>query len=538
MLDVKHLAEHCGFGEFKDRAIRDVLVIGINDRKLQKRLFDEDDLSVAKAEKMIVNQELSLDRTQFLRTDDNRRSNVVARLGRKPDRVQRRSNFRNRSRSRSRSFSRNRSGNRYDDRSNASGREFLCSYCKKKGHIRKYCYKLRNNSPRKPKSSVKFVDSPKPKLSEPSTSGLFKRLKEDMQTDSEDESPCLLISAVNKINTPCYVDLKIQNKRITMEIDCGSAESVISESLFLRNFKSIPVKACNKNLVVIDGKKLKVLGKVEVSVQLGESYGKLSLVILRCENDFVPLMGRTWLDIFYAGWRDVFVRPTTTTDYIKAINDDDKVTDLKSKFPKVFDGDLSNPIIGYKGDLVLKDNTPIFRKAYEVPLRLRQKVLEHLDGLEKDGIITPIDASEWASPVVVVIKKNQDIRLVIDCKVTINKVIVPNTYPLPLAQDLFATLAGSKVFCSLDLTGAYTQLLLSDRSKKIMIINTIKGLYAYNRLPQGASSSASIFQKVMDQVLQGLENVSCYLDDVLISGKDMEDCKNKLYLVLERPILK
>lgn len=131
-------------------------------------------------------------------------------------------------------------------------------------------------------------------------------------------------------------------------------------------------------------------------------------------------------------------------------------------------------------------------------------------------------------------KKNQDIRLVIDCKVSINKVIVPNSYPLPLAQDLFATLAGSKVFCSLDLTGAYTQLLLSKRSRKFMIINTIKGLYAYNRLPQGASSSASIFQKVMDQVLQDLENVSVYLDDVLIAGKDYEDCKRKLYLVLER----
>ena len=67
-----------------------------------------------------------------------------------------------------------------------------------------------------------------------------------------------------------------------------------------------------------------------------------------------------------------------------------------------------------------------------------------------------------------------------------------------------------------------------------MIINTNKGLYAYNRLPQGASSSASIFQKVMDQVLQGLEFVTCYLDDVLIAGKDYADCKKKLLLVLDR----
>lgn len=107
-------------------------------------------------------------------------------------------------------------------------------------------------------------------------------------------------------------------------------------------------------------------------------------------------------------------------------------------------------------------------------------------------------------------KKNNDIRLVIDCKVSINKAIITNTYPLPSAQDLFAGLAGSKVFCSLDLEGAYTQLSLSERSRQFMVINTIKGLYTYNRLPQGASSSASIFQKVMDQILQGIEYVYCY----------------------------
>lgn len=111
---------------------------------------------------------------------------------------------------------------------------------------------------------------------------------------------------------------------------------------------------------------------------------------------------------------------------------------------------------------------------------------------------------------------------------------MPNTYPLPLAQDIFASLAGSKVFCSLDLTGAYTQLKLSKRSRKYVVINTEKGLYTYNRLPQGASSSAAVFQQVMDQVLKGLENVSVYLDDVLIAAKTFRECLDKVVQVLER----
>lgn len=149
-------------------------------------------------------------------------------------------------------------------------------------------------------------------------------------------------------------------------------------------------------------------------------------------------------------------------------------------------------------------------------------------------MITPVQTSEWASPVIVLIKKNSQIRLVVDCKVSVNKLIIPNTYPLPVAQDLVAQLSGCKVFCALDLEGAYTQLSLSEKSRRFMVINTIKGLYTYNRLPQGASSSAAIFQQIMERILVGIEHISVYQDDVLIAGKGFEDCKKKLYTVLER----
>lgn len=65
-------------------------------------------------------------------------------------------------------------------------------------------------------------------------------------------------------------------------------------------------------------------------------------------------------------------------------------------------------------------------------------------------------------------------------------------------------------------------------------MNTMKGFYTYNSLPQGASSSVSIFQQVMDKVLEGLENVSCYLDNVLIAGKSLEEYYDIMLLVLNR----
>lgn len=535
VIAVKVLAEQCGFGTFKDRAIRDLLVIGVYNRDIQKRLCDEDDLSAARAEKLILNHEISNFRTSVLKDDDDQNTSIVARLGRKEVRSRSKQRYRGRSKSgnRSVSFSPRHKQRRYGDRRYDSEKPtYSCSFCKKTGHTRKFCYKLHGRGQRS--ADVKFLGSPKKSTSATTSgSGNFKR---PVYTDDEDDEdlPCMMISSINRINEACYVEVSVEKSVLTMEIDCGSAETVISEELFLRNFKHIKLSPCNKKLAVIDGKRLKVLGKISVPVHLKGRRQQLCMIVLRCENDFMPLMGRTWLDCFYEGWRNIFSNSGIQNENIHKIDEEHVVDELKSKFSSVFDGDFSTPIVGYEGDLVLKDDKPIFRKAYGVPLRLRDKVIEHLDSLERDGVITPIETSEWASPVVIVMKKDQSIRLVIDCKVSINKVIIPNTYPLPVAQDLFASLSGSKVFCSLDLAGAYTQLLLSKASKKFMVINTIKGLYVYNRLPQGASSSASIFQKVMDEVLHGLEDVFCYLDDVLIAGKDWEDCQRKLYLVLER----
>ncbi|XP_055594646.1 uncharacterized protein LOC129745545 [Uranotaenia lowii] len=329
VLSVKFLAELCNFGDFKQRAIRDVLVMGIKDPKLRKKLFDEEDLTAVKAEKIIVNQELAWDRTQKLENSETNRVSVVARLGRNRDYQPNKSSYRSRSRSssfnRSASFSEPR-----DERGNNKFRTkpvFLCTFCNRKGHTKAYCYRRKNKSPRVRRSSVKFVDSPKS-----TSSGLFKRLKKDLQSDSEEDLSCMKIASINKINEPCYIDVLVENKFIKMELDCGSAESVISEKQYLKYFKFLSLKQCSKRLVVIDGKRLNILGRVDALVILNGSQHRLSLVILRCDNDFVPLMGRSWMDVFYAGWRDTFIKPQMSDETIHALKDMEMVEEIKS-FP-------------------------------------------------------------------------------------------------------------------------------------------------------------------------------------------------------------
>jgi len=75
---------------------------------------------------------------------------------------------------------------------------------------------------------------------------------------------------------------------------------------------------------------------------------------------------------------------------------------------------------------------------------------------------------------------------------------------------------------------------LAEECRDLVVLNTHKGLYRYNRLPFGVASAPAIFQKVMDTILQGLPNVFCYLDDILITGATQIEHLSNLEQVLQR----
>ena len=177
---------------------------------------------------------------------------------------------------------------------------------------------------------------------------------------------------------------------------------------------------------------------------------------------------------------------------------------------------------------------PKFHKARPVPYALKPAVEAKLDELIAQGILVPVNYSEWASPLVLVPKADKSARICGDYKVTINQYLDIDKYPLPTPQDLFATLSGGKFFTTLDLKNACQQMIVDEDSRKYLTVNTSKGLFQYTRLPYGVARAPSIFPNAMDQILQDLEGVICYLDDILISGKDEGQHLERLDAVLSR----
>ena len=101
-------------------------------------------------------------------------------------------------------------------------------------------------------------------------------------------------------------------------------------------------------------------------------------------------------------------------------------------------------------------------------------------------------------------------------------------------EELFTALAGGKLFSKLDLSHAYLQIPLDESSRRYVTINTHKGLFEYLRLPFGVASAPSIFQRVMENLLQGIPRVCVYLDDILVTGATSEEHLANLEQVLQR----
>ena len=180
------------------------------------------------------------------------------------------------------------------------------------------------------------------------------------------------------------------------------------------------------------------------------------------------------------------------------------------------------------------DAKPKFHRPRPIPYALHGKVDAELERMRKEGILKPVEKSEWAAPIVVVRKGDGNVRICGDYKVTITPYIDLDQYPMPNPNDLFSTLAGGKKFSRLDLKQAYQQMLVDPRSQQYLTINTHKGMFTYTRMPFGISSAPSIWQRAIDNVLSGLDGVICYLDDILIVGNSDEQHNHRLFKVLER----
>jgi hypothetical protein len=146
----------------------------------------------------------------------------------------------------------------------------------------------------------------------------------------------------------------------------------------------------------------------------------------------------------------------------------------------------------------------------------RQIINDEVKKMLENGIISSSN-SPWASPVVIVKKRDGSPRFCIDFR-RLNSITQKDVYPLPRIDDIIERLNGSTIFSKLDLRSGYFQVPLAHDERHKTAFTTPDGLWQFNRLPQGLKNSPAVFQRLMNQTLGALRWDIClaYLDDIIV----------------------
>ena len=150
------------------------------------------------------------------------------------------------------------------------------------------------------------------------------------------------------------------------------------------------------------------------------------------------------------------------------------------------------------------------------------------------GQIEPSD-SPWASPVVLVTKKDGSTRFCVDYR-RLNAMTIKDAYPLPRIDDSLRLLGNQQWFSTMDLASGYWQVAMSPEAKRKAAFVTNEGLFQFRVMPFGLCNAPATFERLMDRVLCGMRWSRClvYLDDVISFGKTISEALLRLEEVLAR----
>lgn len=208
----------------------------------------------------------------------------------------------------------------------------------------------------------------------------------------------------------------------------------------------------------------------------------------------------------------------------------EEFSDVFSKSPK-FMG--KTDIVEHSIDI--GDAKPIKMKPYRVSQREREIIDKQITEMLKYNVISP-SHSPWASPVVLVKKKNGETRFCVDYR-KLNSVTKKSTYPLPNIEDIMTYLGKARYFSSLDMFSGFWQVKIKEESRPLTsFICQGHGSYQFNVLSFGLCNAPSTFQELADIVFRDMKwnEILCYLDDIIIFSETIEEHLLKLQKVFIR----
>ncbi|XP_058980999.1 uncharacterized protein K02A2.6-like [Musca domestica] len=510
LVALRHLATGCGFGEYLDKALRNQFVYGIGNRKIQGRLLEKDDLTLDDAIHLANMFEQAEKGFQEMNKQQEAVDMVNMRKTKEREKRVRETEQRARSKLNTNC---DRCGSSKHNSNDCRHINSVCNFCRKRGHLRRVCFKAR--------STMK-------QISDGEVSGKEDSEQEVCKMESNGQSP--------SIRDKILCTLEVNDRNITFEVDTGAPVTIISLADAYKYFsKKIRIHEPDLELYSYCKTPIDCAGYIWVKVR-AKDITKVKMYLVRANRK--PLLGREWLRLVKLDWLKMLKGKSVSSVSVNKIQEsanlEGQLRSILEKYPNLFSKSVGK-IRGFQARLNIKtDAVPKCMKARRVPFPLLQRVEDELDDQVKAGLLEKVERSEWATPIVVVRKKDDKIRICGDYKITINPVLVVDKHPLPTVDELFSTMAGGEKYSKIDLSKAYLQLEVHPDDQKFLTLSTHKGLFQPTRLMFGVASAPSQWQRLMEQLLADIPGVKVFLDDIKITAKDERTHLDRLEEVLKR----
>lgn len=343
-----------------------------------------------------------------------------------------------------------------------------------------------------------------------------------------------------------YLEVDMLGHKFLGLLDSGASRTFIGQKGWniLRKL-SLPLDESKKSLcTVANGQKTKSIGTMQLPMRVRDRVRIVEVIIL-------PELPHS-LILGYDFWCIMGIVPDLRHNEWHFAENPDNICCMQSdQLQTVLDNyqqsQLDRLVTNFKESMgenigctnlvehtIVANSEPIRQRSYRISPVLQKVVEDEISEMLRLGVIEP-SSSPWASPVVLVRKKNTDkYRFCVDYRV-LNSKTERDSYPLPLVSDTLDKLKDAKFLSSLDIKSAYWQVPIEESSRPLTAFICHKGLYQFRRMPFGLHNAPATWQRLIDRILTDLAPyVFVYLDDVVIVTQTFEDHLKVLAEVFNR----